>query len=134
MIGKTNAIGKSGIDPALFGCTKYAVDEFTFAADTVIAVNSNLSINHSLGEVPTILFIIANDSISTDNGIIKLMNITVSKAGDKGAVIYYSANGNKVAESPNVQYASDIVTLRGTFAAPHLTFPAGIEYTLITMA
>lgn len=134
MLGRTNAMGKSGIDPALFGCTKYAVDEFTFAADTVIAPNSKLSINHSLGEVPTILFIIANDSISTDYGIIKLMNIAASETKGEGAVIYYSADGNKVVESPPVKYASDIVTLQGTFVAYSLTLPAGIEYTLITMA
>lgn len=134
MLGRTNAMGKSGIDPALFGCTKYAVDEFTFAADTVFTTNSKLSINHSLGEVPTILFIIANDSISTDYGIIKLMNITVSETVGKGAVIYYSADGNKVVESPSVKYASDIVTLQVGFAVHNLILPAGIEYTLITMA
>ena len=134
MLGRTNAMGKSGIDPALFGCTKYAVDEFTFAADTVIAPNSKLSINHSLGEVPTILFIIANDSISTDYGIIKLMNIAGMEAKGEGAVIYYSANGNKVEKSPPVIYASDIVTLQVGFAVHNLILPAGIEYTLITMA
>ena len=63
---------KEKITPEMFGCTKMAVDEITFASD----VASDTEINHSLGEIPRYVFLLRDSmptSTTTYNWLIAFM-------------------------------------------------------------
>lgn len=118
---------KFQLDPALFGCTKYAVDKFTLTSD---AVASNNYIPHSLGVVPLFALFITTDASANDRYI-------------KYAIII-GGNGN----SPNLGlYAyRSMQTNDGYYGVTNIfedklrinydnvSYKAGVEYTLITMA
>lgn len=60
MNGKTNSLLTSGgsggeISPEMFGCTKMAIDTFSYSDTTSVL---NVKLKHSLGEIPKVAIII----------------------------------------------------------------------------
>lgn len=135
MLGRTNAMGKSGIDPALFGYTKYAVDKITYTERTKI---QSLQIPHSLGVEPKLAIMkVANiDDITVKRDVYLAIAVDTAKMG-KTSYMHSSwftwlgtYFGNELAQ--NGSFATDSLVLISNTASDY--FAAGIEYTLITMA
>ncbi|HBI2170533.1 TPA: hypothetical protein KZI03_000604 [Listeria monocytogenes] len=122
---------KFQLDPTLFGCTKYVVDTFTFSTDTP---SQNLSINHSLGEVPLFYFISADKNAMGTSGTYIFICTGIADPNSNGyGIVKLLVDGvvkRGYASGSFGPCTSDVVC---TPSVSH-KFKAGIEYTLITMA
>ena len=131
-----------GLSLEVFGCTKYAVDEFSYASDTAVpGYNATNTINHSLGVIPKFAFIIADyDAIpsgSTKILLTALTNITPSAwhtgysytFGESGAISYaesYTISGKGRATETTISLYNN--------SSQAYYYGAGIKYKVITMA
>lgn len=116
------------------GYTKMAVDTITMSSNHSIGAN----IPHSLGAKPEIVMLIANDSITMNNGVQKLLSIASFESSDAlayGGVTYYSTssgktrvNGGGLGEKTYLR--ADLIA----FNSVNYYLQAGKQYTLITMA
>lgn len=123
---------------ALFGCTKYAVDKFTPAtkiADTLT------QISHSLGEIPLLTFIYTEDDIkgssSTDcpgKYYVGLSNPTNSANSIFLVALPCDTTGELKTPRNYTSNCSAYDTYIRIYLSVHAHIPAGVEYTLITMA
>ena len=131
-----------GLSLEVFGCTKYAVDEFSYASDTAVpGYNATNTINHSLGVIPKFAFIIADyDAIpsgSTKILLTALTNITPS-AWHTGYSYTFGASGAiSGAESYMISGKSrateTTISLYNNSNQAYY-YGAGIKYKVITMA
>ena len=131
-----------GLSLEVFGCTKYAVDEFSYASDTAVpGYNATNTINHSLGVIPKFAFIIADyDAIpsgSTKILLTALTNITPSAwhtgysytFGASGAISYsesHMISGKSRATETTISLYNN--------SSQAYYYGAGIKYKVITMA
>lgn len=119
-----------GITPEMFGCAKMAID--TFVPTSNIMVNtSNYTVNHSLGEIPKVVLIVANQLPSLNTGFSFIY--TRSDFANKWYGIYlcgtdYSATSNLILQS-NVTESTFRIWMQYT-----RYFVQGVEYSIITMA
>ena len=115
-----------GIDPALFGCTKYAVDTFTFTNETLCST----ALNHSLGEIPKIAFLYSNPSTS-NNSRMKTGAIYGRTDETTGDIFFRGT----IESETSLETKSGILSQASViFQRPYWYYLAGVEYTLITMA
>ena len=140
MIGKTNAMGKSGIDPELFGCTKYAVDKFTYSSRTRLR---GAELNHSLSYPPTFIAITASEQPSVSGDLFELVGLLNRQASETNSLragyTYYSSSGYNTFVSSTTGVPIDATSEKITLGPNSSTldgeyFAAGVEYILITMA
>ena len=131
-----------GLSLEVFGCTKYAVDEFSYASDTAVpGYNAKNTINHSLGVIPKFAFIIADyDAIpsgSTKILLTALTNITPSAwhtgysytFSESGAISWtesYMISGKSRATETTISLYNN--------SNQAYYYGAGIKYKVITMA
>ena len=124
------------ITPETFGCTKIAIDKFTYTSNT----NSNgRRLTHSLGQIPKIVIVKADGLKKSTTGYYSAnfgVAITspsncplwsweyVNKGGVKS--VYGSSSAANTAHTPTEVYSAG--TVSGNY------YEGGIEYTLITMA
>lgn len=127
----------SGIPAKAFNRTKFAVDKITFST----AMPQSTSLSHSLGSIPTAVFLIGADSPTTSTYEIKHVMITLEGNEKVGAVIYNGGSGGMVASS--VDKINDLTLTANSFVldiyntgttGSAIRYKAGLEYTLITMA
>ena len=130
---------KFQLDPALFGCTKCAVDKFTFSERTAA---SSTWVNHSLGEIPKISFVISESSLSS-----KVQYDLYFSALWKAPFIGNNSTEEYCEAFPVIWGASNFTANAGQgIYSNYLTdesiriygrdsyYVSGVEYTLITMA
>lgn len=142
-VGQTlvNGTYVPGVPIEAFGLTKYAVDKFTYK--TRVRADATW-IDHTLGEIPKLAFIIPDDSISntkTNNDLYFAViwkmpfltpNTTIIKC--LNWYTYYDSNGlneTTVGASHTSSLESNRVKLYG---GTYGYYASNIEYTLITMA
>lgn len=128
-----------GIGLESFGYTKYAVDKFT-RTESYPYLNS-CPINHSLGEIPRFVYVIANASVTTHVRTTKLLG-TIPTWMQPSDMTYNSAP--YVMEYFNVSSSKTVMTYavsglivtseKVTFDNSNYSFATGVEYTIITMA
>ena len=119
-----------GLTPEMFGCTKMAVDKYTFASKSTL----NVPIPHSLGEIPKYLFIFSEVNAPTSDSSNYLVRYwgampKSSKSTMAGFKDYRSSNdwGN----TTEFFYNTDTQIVSNKTFEFWLT---GVEYTIITMA
>lgn len=109
--------------------TKYAVDKVTFSSSGTPAIN------HSLGEMPRIAIIAASTFSTVSNDIIHAAGVYDNNSLDSNgicAINYAIKYDGKTRD--NTYGTFDPTNTTVTFSCYNRQFPAGIEYTLITMA
>lgn len=131
---------EEGIDFSKTAVKKIAVDKFTLAADT--AGSSGIKINHSLGELPRAAVIIGEiTKCATTNT--KYFNVHTcvminlsNKHGAQVSIGYnYQNTENRVALVSDSAWSNPSETQVQYYDGSSYTIlPAGIEFTLITMA
>lgn len=131
---------KEGIDFSNTAVKKIAVDKFTMAADT--AGSSGIKINHSLGELPRAAVIIgeitkcANTNSNYFNVHTCVMINLSNKHGAQISIGYnYQNTEKRVALASDSAWSNPSETQVQYYDGSSYTIlPAGIEFTLITMA
>ena len=119
-----------GITPQMFGCTKMAVDKYTFASKSAL----NVGIPHSLGEIPKYVFIFSevDEPTSTSSAYLTkywgAMPVNSSRVVD-GYMDYTQSDSWK--NSTLSLYNTDILIKSNIDFEYWLT---GVEYTIISMA
>lgn len=120
-----------GLGLSLFGCTKFAVDKFTFSTH---ADSSDNILNHSLNDVPKYAFLFSNITV----GITGTGNYAVIEGGIKMFDgVSYGWGVRKSGTSANNYIEPTVSELTNTtirFYLSSSSYKAGEEYTLITMA
>ncbi len=123
--------GKNGIQPEIFGCTKFAVDTYTPSATTKW---DNTVIPHSLGAVPKAVIILGNN-VSTNYALrwavtqdISTNPGTVASGANKNVHYYLEQSGM----DSNKLTLDDTYITCGTSSTAK--FISGVEYKVITMA
>lgn len=127
---------EAGIPTSLFGCTKFAIDEFSFTADTSVIPTT---IKHSLGETPTAFMIIPKTPINGTQNIY-VVGVPNGIFMNNGYVHRYPVVKDRASASYSVNtnynmqpiFTSTELQIKGGTNA--LTWHAGTTYTLITMA
>lgn len=120
---------KQGVPIELFGCTKMAVDEVTFASDAA----SNTEINHSLGEIPRYVFLLRDSmptSTMTYQWLIAIMLFNCFLKSTSTGHCYY-------ASSPSALSFHDFtitLTENTIKCQPDSNLHLNGNYTIITMA
>ena len=119
-----------GLTPEMFGCTKMAIDKYTFASQTAIDVG----IPHSLGVAPKYVFIF---SYSTDLPPLSSYLIEYfgrcpgdSNGGTTQGWIIYSSSGEWRYRSLEFYNNKSVVKSN----ANYYYWLTGVEYTVVTMA
>ena len=132
-----------GLTPEMFGCTKYAVDEFSYTSETKLPGYNDISnINHSLGVIPKFIFIIAEyNEIPTGshNILLSAVNATDEVWGSVYSVMYGVSGNKKIRQAASIlargKLTNTTVSLyNNESSAFPLYYGAGIKYKLITMA
>ena len=122
----------------MFGCTKYAIDKFTFTKTTYL----DEYLPHSLGEMPKFVFCLVDtkDGMSVYKSAIavcgyseNLIGVFGESCGIMGFIDAYTSESDShiTAASGTVYVAGNYVMLQNN---TNYTFAIGHEYTLITMA
>ena len=120
-----------GISPEMFGCTKMAVDTFTLTSDN--SISSTVKINHSLGEVPKIMFIIAEEfSNSATTRYIKRMSGVYDGDNIGNGGIVYEKSLTESGTLCSLGNATNLIL--SLYYTASYYFKAKIKYTLVTMA
>ena len=120
---------KEGMPPELLGCTKYAVDKFTYSENTQA---STVEIVHSLGEIPKYAFIIPS---SVDVASLTYIGYVLSGSFIGTPTSAYAIletianNGNVGSVDCYGTYSANTVLIKASYY-----YLSGVEYTLITMA
>lgn len=121
----------AGLIPEMFGCTKMAVDKIVLSSDVSVAYGG--SVNHSLGEIPRIAFIVA-ESVPTSYWHPYIACTIYNPTNNSGYTSEVHTNGQSTLVGA---YGSTQVSATSTtagFCIGGCALKAGIEYTLITMA
>ena len=119
-----------GLTPEMFGCTKMAVDKYTFASSSKL----NGNIPHSLGEIPKYLFILTGvDDPTSDSNLyfVAYRGATLKKSPSAMDGFFEYKSSNTWNNNTARLYNSDTeikLTFTNYYCIP------GIEYTFITMA
>lgn len=118
------------------GCTKIAVDKFTFSTRTNF--NSSMgTISHSLGKIPKIIIILSS-MLNRDSTSSNMVNAFFMPIG--GYSYNFSGVSCNTSTSYPGTYASSSFNLNATSdginkqSSSTVYFEAGVEYTLITAA
>lgn len=121
-----------GITPEMFGCTKMAIDKFTFTEDTT----TKTAVSHSLDEVPKYVLVLAkNVKYSSANDYLISAFIVKYNAYPNFGFYQFYDNNSIESYQPNVKTDSTpSVTANAISTGTTLYYQAGIEHTLITMA
>ena len=124
---------KKGVDLALFGCTKYAVDKFT---PTSNMVSTGVRVTHSLGEQPFLWVLIAENPVDTQNHIHYAVGVSEYGYSDRSKnlqfLVYKSSAELKYGYWDDDREQTATYIELGFSNKAYVT--AGVEYTLITMA
>jgi hypothetical protein len=120
---------KEKITPEMFGCTKMAVDEITFASD----VASDTEINHSLGEIPRYVFLLRDSmptSTTTYNWLIAFMLLNYFSKSESVGHKHYASSPSYLAYGD-----SSVTCTENTIkCASESNLRLNGNYTVITMA
>ena len=126
-----------GLDLSLFGCTKYAVDKFTFSSNTTYKT----TVNHSLGEIPKFTFIIGPEEYpSGTNTSIRVWRLIaqdsyfISYGGYIGRFSFNKFTDVDMYSSELNKYLNRTASTININNDDSQSYFAGVEYTLITMA
>lgn len=128
---------EDGLPPEMFGCTKYAIDKFTFTETTYLEEH----LPHSLGEAPKFVFCLVDtkDGMSVYKSAIAvcgysedITNMIREPYGIMGFIDAYTPeyDNNIISYNGTVYVAKNYVMLQNN---RDYTFAIGHEYTLITM-
>lgn len=114
------------ITPEMFGCTKMAVDTFTFASATYCTTE----LSHSLGEKPKVLLIMTAGELSLNNELkYSFSCLTGTYVEVNTSDAFYSTSNRAIT------LANSTITLTSTtFKKQNRNYSAGKEYIVITMA
>lgn len=128
---------RGGISPSAFGCTKFAVD--TYIPTTDHGSYSDVTIPHSLGEIPKIAILVRENPNVVDaniNGVVYTSGVTTNSTG----TIYYPINCYATYNA-SIYYDNKTYFEKGTSTNIQLYayngsygLKTGITYTIITMA
>jgi hypothetical protein len=124
----------SGFTPALFGCTKFAVDTFSYDANTAINIKRNIT--HSLGEKPKIAFVHGKPSFNMSEYVVYEAMVYQIPENNNAYVQFYTKHmGNTVAQF-NSNLTGNVLTsaVVSIQSSNTIYFESGIQYTLVTMA
>lgn len=137
-------LAEEGFSLELLGCTKYAVDTFSFTSDTFA---SNATLHHSLGGIPKFIYISTDythsDYLSSDKtyikeGIFFSKGITNSSSTGNAYGVGYNigAYGGKQLVSSSGEDITDTTLSNLSIGANWkvATFKAGATYAIISMA
>ena len=135
---------EEGFSLELLGCTKYAVDTFSFTSDTFA---SNATLHHSLGGIPKFIYISTDythsDYLSSSKtyikeGIFFSKGITNSSStGNAYGVVYnIGAYGGEQLVGSDGEYITDTTLSTSPIGANDKVaiFKAGATYAIISMA
>ena len=121
----------NGFDISLMGCTKFAVDKFTFSGRTATTVESS----HSLGEIPKFAFLIANGEPSTGVELVKALIVSGDGSASNCYITYNNSSNPRVAGGyPGGLGLATNSTVKIETYNTTAYYAAGVEYTLITLA
>ena len=115
--------------PEMFGCTKMAADEITFASD----VASDTEINHSLGEIPRYVFLLRDSmptSTTTYDWLIAFMLLNYFSQSNSVGHKYYASSPDYLAYGDS----SATCTENTIKCAAENNLRLNGNYTVITMA
>ena len=118
-----------GITPEMFGCTKMAVDKYTFASQTNLATG----IPHSLGVAPKYVFIFSylTDLPTSSSYLIEYYGRrAVNNGGATEGWMIYSSSGKWQQTTMGFVITQSILKTN----ASYYYWLTGVEYTVITMA
>lgn len=123
-----------GFTPKLFGCTKFAVDTFSYTNNTSITTKRNIS--HSLGVKPKIAFICGNPQFTTSEYVIYEGSIYQIPESNNSYVNFYTKHTTNAPVQFNSSLTTNVLTSTTVSiqSGNTLYFEAGVEYTLVTMA
>lgn len=120
-----------GIPLSLFNASKYAIDTFTLASDTL---SQEYSISHSLGSTPKFVFLKIDNMPTGSEAIDVILNfvcttyLASSNMSIWGAAYEFSLNSSSYSyEKRHIELSTEKVTCNGTG-----WYRAGHTYTLIT--
>ena len=121
---------KEGIDPAMFGCTEYAIDEVIYSSKT----NSS-GVAHSLGKVPEVAIISAQSEAAEKQCIIRACSFKNTAQQDQYSLYHKwnSALAKETTYSYMAGFTSNQVSF-GSDGSSGVYYKAGVKYILITMA
>ena len=121
---------KFQLDPALFGCTKCALDKFTFSSRT----RATTKVSHGLGEMPNLFFIIATAAVSPNYDLINALSLNYG--GNPSTAYTFRINGNKGLSQASYGQTTAVTDSKVSvgYYSNETYYAAGVEYTLITMA
>lgn len=119
---------EGGVDLSAAGFTDVAVDVFTVSSNTDVTAKT---LNHSLGKIPKIAYLIANKEPTTSKHVYYMVLGNPTQDGNLGGgikVYGYGSTGNCYATAT----ASTLKVTNHAYAT--IYYSAGKEYTLLTMA
>lgn len=124
---------KFQLDPALFGCTKYAVDKFTLTGRT----GQSYSVPYSLDEIPKLAIITTEEVPTVDNDLVRSVGLSkgVVVNGLSCACLVFKNSSDSTGQNSAIGTITiNDTTIRIRTGDATIYYGAGIEYTLITMA
>ena len=121
---------KVQLDLTLFGCTKCALDKFTFSSRT----RATTKVSHGLGEMPNLFFIIATAAVSQNYDLINALSLNYG--GNPSTAYTFRINGNKGLSQASYGQTTAVTDSQVSvgYYSNETYYAAGVEYTLITMA
>ena len=119
----------NGLPLETFGCTKYAIDKFSFSADTSLST----TIYHNLGTTPTRAFIIGDVTSSGYSERGYLIDSYYTKSYGSNCYYYYCVWESFI-KSTKYAVSNWVLSDNTVKQGGSCYYRAGVEYTLITMA
>ena len=123
------------ITPEKFGCTKMAIDEILFDANQPL----NTQLPHSLGEIPKVAFLLAQNSTKVDNELDKAFFLYYGDAAANKYMLYStwkSGNCTVTGDDDNTHTNAYLIAHTGITHMDYGNpwYGGNVKYTLITMA
>lgn len=123
---------KEGIGISDFGCTEYAIDEFTPTQNQVVG-----TVAHSLGKIPEVVIVAALDEITAHQHLIRVASFRSTGQSDQYVIyqelITTTSPATKIVPcSFNGSFSKNNVYLGTT--SGNLYFTKGKRYAVVTMA
>lgn len=124
-----------GLTPEVFGCSKVAIDKFTFSTQQDL----NTRLSHSLGVVPVYAFLVSTQNVSLSYAVEYGTITEISSADTYYGMARLKTNSGHTYSTYSLSNASlrptnaTVQFLGGSYGGTTY-YEAGVEYTLITMA
>ena len=118
------------LTPEMFGCTKMAVDTFTYSSRKVA---SSVTQTHTLGKTPKMAIVMAEEVSANNDLYVFFTSNPLQASGTRDNSTLASHKTNTYA-SCSAFKSTLTETAYNVVGATSVYFQAGVEYTLITMA